>query len=689
MEQPSQRVTNAWTAASRLAFADRRTEQIRSTSVKSPSLTSVPHQLEPTMASPTDSTKSPPAPAAPKKPAATPPAPGSPARGNSRSSSSTRSAAAPKTSPDPSAPASAPASDKKPATGGAHQRKQSGRGGGKAGVHAAGKKEPTGGKTPPTATAPAGSEGLSNLKNLIAEISTPATAPTPIPSNSQGHSQSPASRSNKPSLAHRKNASGGGAAPNPAQLNTSGGATLNPNASGFHPGSLGSISDMMDEGLITPTASQFDLMTGLPRSSFPSANANFNGGFRGTGAWGAQAGEQPEELPGFGAAGASARAFAFPPPNPAAVQQAAAQQVQAMQLAMLQQQAQQQQQFQMHQLAQLSGGFSQGNAGGQGDAAALMAEQMAIQQQLENLRLQQESLLQRFGDMQAHPSPLVDQQPHSPRQQAPHHGASQSIGGGGQAHRRVQSHQQVGGMMGSFGQGMGSFGGSASGGNPFQGAGPPASNLPKGHGRRHSVNVVNKSASASTSPNMNAGQAPMGGFGALGGAFQFPNNVAASQTRQDQQLGEAEFAASGGGSNFRHSHHRTQSGSISSLGGWSLSASLTLAFSPRPLTHADSQTTTQTTTPRARRTSPKRNRTCSSSPRTAPRRATRACRRLACPRLPAAAAPVPASSRWRRTAAASRSRAAGSRSGRAFSRRTSPRPASRPSSRPASSSLAS
>ncbi|KAL8290404.1 hypothetical protein RQP46_002662 [Phenoliferia psychrophenolica] len=496
---------------------------------------------------------------APAAPAPTPAAAASkkPATSTDTSRSNSRTRAPPK-SPDPSA-------DKKSAgTGRGGKAGGGARGGrrGSSGNHASVvKKDGSGGKTPPTGATTASAEGLA--AGVKAKFSDAAAAPAPVANSSTSQQQhnpaSPSSRTNKPSLAHRKNASGGqGQQPSPAQLNTSPQqpSTLNPNAGGFHPGSLGSISDMMDEGLITPTASSFDLMTGLPRSF------NGTGGFRGAPSWGGATGgglapsadHLPEDVPGFGGvAGGNARAFAFPPPNPALQQQQ-----QAMQ--MLQQQHAQQQQFQMYQLAQLQG-FNPAAAmsTGGGNAAELIAEQLAIQQQLENLRLQQESLLARFGDMQAQTtSPnLGQQEPLSPRSSM--HNASQSLGGNQAGHRRIQSHQQSG-MMGSFGQGMGSFGGSSTG-NPFSGAqGPPTSNLPKGHGRRHSVNVVNKSANGQPQPQQSQG---------LGNAFQFPN-VGSGQTRQDQQLGEAEFAASGGGSNFRHSHHRTQSGSISSLGGWSL-----------------------------------------------------------------------------------------------------------------------
>ncbi|KAM0751412.1 RNB-domain-containing protein [Meredithblackwellia eburnea MCA 4105] len=512
----------------------------------------------------------------------------------SRSSSRNRNNNTPK-SPDPNAATTAE-KDKKPGSP-SHQRKQSGRGGRRGSHGSAGRGGGT--TTPPNSQGQQGGEGMTNLKNIISEMSTSnnnALNGSSPQNPNQGGASSPSPSRTKPTLgsaAHRKTSSSGAA---PSTTNNSSSSTnpstLNPNAGGFQPNSLGSISDMIDEGLVTPTASHFDLMTGRP--SYPSPPIPHVGGFRGQG-WGG-GGELPEEVPGFGGVpGTNARAFAFPP-NPA-MQQAQAQAAQQQQLLLLQ--AQQQQQFQMQQLAamgagvgvgvafqpqtqQVVGGAGAGAGAGQASAQELMAEQLAIQQQLENLRIQQENLLARFGDMQAMAaagvsSPVLSQVPEavsSPRVGGGHQPASSvsSVGGGGGGHRRIHSQQQQvgGGVMGSFGAGgMGGFG--AGFGSPTQDR-----TLPKGHGRRHSVNTSKNATSPNPNQSPSMGQQPtMGGFGALGGGFQFPppqpgGAQQGQQQRTDQPLGEAEFSASGGGSNFRHSHHRTQSGSISSLGGWSL-----------------------------------------------------------------------------------------------------------------------
>lgn len=446
---------------------------------------------------------------------------------------------------------------------GSHQRKTIGRGGGgRRGSHGAAtavKKDKDGATPPPTT-----SDGLNNLKNLISELKD-------APASSVPTSHSPAaSPSRSKAVPHRKNSAGTltntptiVAPPPPSS------STLNPNAGGFQPTMLGSISDMMDEGLITPTASQFDLMTGLPR--------NHVGGFRNPPPqFVGQTSELPEEVPGFGGvAGMNARAFSFPP---------ASQQQQHFLLQQQQQHAQQQ--FQIQQMTNMGLGVAGAPTGAGGTAAELVQEQMNIQAQLETLRVAQENLLQRFGDMQMAggdgvASPLLG----SGQQQVP------------QGHRRGSS-QQVGGAMGSFGQGsMGSFG---QGG--FGTGGVGTGNLPKGHGRRHSVNVGHsKSPSVSNttftspsigaspsmssqsafSPPMNQTMSPPMGFGSFGGGFQFPPN--GSQQGQGHHHrgslgGESDFGPSGQG-NGSFGHHRRQSGSMSSnAGGWSSSTSACFLF---------------------------------------------------------------------------------------------------------------
>lgn len=155
--------------------------------------------------------------------------------------------------------------------------------------------------------------------------------------------------------------------------------------------------------------------------------------------------------------------------------------------------------------------------------ANVYAENLALQQQIEMLQLQQQQLLQQSLNLG------------SP-------GLPQPGRGGGRmgAHRRIQSHAPQSGPMGSFStggmgsMGMGSFGGGGLGQQQQQGQQQQASqqvgsNLPRGHGRRHSVNVVNKNAAAA--------QASAPGNGEEGSLMQpnvdftFPPN-----TPQQQQL---------------------------------------------------------------------------------------------------------------------------------------------------------
>ena len=121
------------------------------------------------------------------------------------------------------------------------------------------------------------------------------------------------------------------------------------------------------------------------------------------------------------------------------------------------------------------------------EVTGMLAEQMALQAQIEALQQQQQQLLQQQIATGGVMSTFAN---------------AASIGAGRpmQNHRRIQSQQiPVGGGMGSFGgmQGgtMGNFG-AGMGLNNGVGLGLPAEqnpNAPRGHGRRHSVNVINKS----------------------------------------------------------------------------------------------------------------------------------------------------------------------------------------------------
>ncbi|GAA5893856.1 hypothetical protein JCM6882_003112 [Rhodosporidiobolus microsporus] len=530
--------------------------------------------------------------------------PGSPARqrsggGQNRRRSSSRGASGKGGDASPSA-----AGEKKPqqqqGQGGGHGRRSSrggasgGGGGGRRGSGGAqGQQKKEGSPVSGGASVP--SETLSNLKNLISDLrDTPSTGSGP----SSG-SSAPASPARNRQGGHRKNPSSGPdrsgnvppsiSAPPPAL--SAGHSTLNPTAGGFHPhlggggggmSSLGPIHDMIDEGLVTPTASRFDLMTGVPLPHSPPLGTAF-----------------PEEVPGFGGvAGMNPRAFAFP--------QHQAQQQQAQQLLQQQQQLlqqHQQQQFQLAQLAGLSnpaatfggagsfGGATAAGAGAQGEASELIAEQLAIQQQLAALKLQQESLMARFGDMQANlvaaaSGPQLQQQ----QQQ------QQAAGGGTGQHRRVQSaqlqqqQQQASGAMGSFG-----LGASAGGAGAFQQAiagvqqqaampGSPQQQKGGAHGRRQSAQMgKTPSPGPGGEPGLNGGArngaGGGGGGGGFGSGFSFPPKPQGHQSTPSRS-GEDDFGGGAGwggdspqqGRGFERGqgHNRRQSGSVSSLGGWSM-----------------------------------------------------------------------------------------------------------------------
>lgn len=196
----------------------------------------------------------------------------------------------------------------------------------------------------------------------------------------------------------------------------------------------------------------------------------------------------------------------------------------------------------------------------------LVSEQLAIQAQLEQLRIQQEALLSRFGNMA---SPMSMPQP----QQA--------------GHRRVQS-QQVQGYGGN--PNFAGFAGFPQP-QPMQQQGPPG--LPKGHGRRHSVNVVgrndqqlppNSGATIIGAPNasMSPTDAQVGPSPAIGfGAFQFPGpaGIENQSTGTDLDFGASAPMGTGGVSGaggFVAGHSRRDSrGSMGgSISGWNRASSL-------------------------------------------------------------------------------------------------------------------
>ncbi|BGP50054.1 Translational repressor [Rhodotorula kratochvilovae] len=498
------------------------------------------------MSSPTDTTKPAPgltstsstkkddSPVGNVKKAGTSSAPGSPARprqqqGSNRRRSTSRGA-------DNNGDAS-PTGERKPQQqggqrqgsggGGQQHGRRASRGGGQQGGQRRGSGGAQSGQQQQQQKGAQTSESLSNLKNLISDMREggPAAPNQGSPSSSPARTRGPA---------HRKSASSGpvppsiSAPPPTQQLNTAplGASTLNPNAGGFHPGSLGVINDM-NEGLVTPTASRFDLMTNQPYSP-PLGGAH------------------PAELASFGGAAAlNQRAFAFPQ---SPQQQQAQAQAQAQALAL------QQQQFQ---LAQLAAGMSPaGLALGAGnEASELIAEQLAIQQQLATLKLQQESLMARFGDMQAsllHQPPAQLPPPSGPSGQHRRVSSASAGPGGAAGHQRQPS-----GAMGQF-----TFPAPVAGGES-------PSQLPKGHGRRHSVQT-----GAKGSPSGVGATPPGAGAGAPFGGFQFPPRAPAQGTPQrfggggfEDEYGSGADSPSQG---RQMGHQRRQSGSVSSLGGWSM-----------------------------------------------------------------------------------------------------------------------
>lgn len=121
-----------------------------------------------------------------------------------------------------------------------------------------------------------------------------------------------------------------------------------------------------------------------------------------------------------------------------------------------------------------------------------------------------------------------------------HHGSPLQTGGAG--HRRIQS-PAASSNMGSFSSPMGQFGLPQPQQQPQQQQSPGSQNVPRGHGRRHSVNVVNKNASAQ-------GGAATGGDNMQANPnFSFPAN-------NNQNNGNQGTKASS------HAHHGS-SGSIS------------------------------------------------------------------------------------------------------------------------------
>lgn len=193
-----------------------------------------------------------------------------------------------------------------------------------------------------------------------------------------------------------------------------------------------------------------------------------------------------------------------------------------------------------HQTQQSAGPIPGGFRTGHGSAASmsgafpsqpdLVAEQFALQQQIEMLQLQQQQLLQQ--QVNFNPSIHLGGQPQPDR---PGHQAL----GTGSGHRRIQSHAPQSGANVGLTGGLSNFnvGGIGSIGSVGQGASQPSS-APRGHGRRHSVNVVKGGSGNAPVDSQDSYSQPQAGF-------TFPNPAAvpvqlhsqpqAPQQQQQQQ----------------------------------------------------------------------------------------------------------------------------------------------------------
>lgn len=174
----------------------------------------------------------------------------------------------------------------------------------------------------------------------------------------------------------------------------------------------------------------------------------------------------------------------------------------------------------------------------------IYAENLVLQQQIELLQLQQQQLLQQ--QIQLNPSTALG----GPPQQGRAQGQQPPVLNRG-SHRRIQSHAPQSGPMGNFstaGMNMAMPGG---GGYGSQSQSSPHQ-LPRGHGRRHSVNVLNKNASqGATGGNVGVPAAP-------GLDFTFPSlaqEQQVSQQAQQQQQQQGQPQMPGGISGQHHVGH--------------------------------------------------------------------------------------------------------------------------------------
>jgi protein SSD1 len=209
-----------------------------------------------------------------------------------------------------------------------------------------------------------------------------------------------------------------------------------------------------------------------------------------------------------------------------------------------------------------------------GNMGNMMAEQMVLQQQLELLKAQQDALLSRFAEMQVASPPGLSSPP-MPSGTAASSCANAARSSGG--HRRYQSQQvsssnNAGGMSAFAGlpSAMGQF--SQPGGFTYsQGQ---QSGLPKGHGRRHSVNVVGKSTNGSaTSPPLPSAPLPTLGSMVMSPSMDFGSDLdfGASPTL-GSAIGSPPMGNPSTGWVPGHRSRESRS-SISSLSGWGTSGS--------------------------------------------------------------------------------------------------------------------
>jgi protein SSD1 len=234
------------------------------------------------------------------------------------------------------------------------------------------------------------------------------------------------------------------------------------------------------------------------------------------------------------------------------------------------------------------------------DMGNMMAEQMVIQQQLEMLRAQQDALMNRFAEMQvASPASAATSPATGTAASSFANAARSSANAGG--HRRYQS-QQVASSP-NMASGMSAFAGvppamgqfSQPGGFTYsqqQQQAQQQANMPKGHGRRHSVNVMGKTGAASAaSPPLQSAPLP-----AMGMAMSPSMDFGASDLDfgASPTLGSA-IGSPAGNTGWVPGHRSRESrSSISSLSGWGTSALASFLSDSRLMLAAAPQTRANT-----------------------------------------------------------------------------------------------